>query len=166
MLGVRGDISDAWSYDAYAQLGESQLTSTRTADFSITRLGRALDVVPDANGNPVCRSALSGVDPACVPYNVWQLNGVTPEQINYLQIPLKQDGETTQRIVNASVTGDLGQYGVKSPAAESGLLVNVGLERPALVRPGLAIADRLLSIFRSRTRYRRRTRTSRCCCAR
>lgn len=128
VLGLRGDISDAWSYDAYAQLGESQLTSTQTADFSITRLGRALDVAPDANGNPVCRSALSGADPACVPYNVWQLNGVTQEQIDYLQIPLKQDGETTERIVNASVTGDLGQHGVKSPAAESGLFVNVGLE--------------------------------------
>ncbi|MGH8178527.1 MAG: TonB-dependent receptor domain-containing protein [Steroidobacter sp.] len=128
VLGLRGDISDAWSYDAYGQIGESQLTSNQTNDFSITRLGRALDVVRDANGNAVCRSFADGSDPACVPYNVWQLGGVTPEQINYLQIPLTQEGQTTERIVNASITGDLGAYGVQMPGAESGLFVNVGAE--------------------------------------
>lgn len=128
VIGIRGDITDTWSYDAYGQYGESQLTSNQTKDFSITRLGRALDVVRDADGNPACRSFVDGTDPACVPYNVWQLNGVTPEQIAYLQIPLIQQGQTTERIVNASFTGDLGNYGLKLPTASTGLLVNVGAE--------------------------------------
>jgi iron complex outermembrane recepter protein len=128
VLGLRGDITDTWSYDAYGQFGETQLASVAIADFSITRIGRALDVVRDANGDPACRSALNGVDPACVPYNPWTLGGVTQDQINYLQIPLTQQGTTTERIFNASVTGDLGEYGWKLPTAETGLMINAGVE--------------------------------------
>jgi iron complex outermembrane recepter protein len=128
VIGMRGDINDVWSYDAYGQYGETSFTSLQSADFSITRLGRAMDVVRDANGNAVCRSFADGSDPACVPYNVWQLGGVSSDQLDYLQIPLVQQGVTTERVANASVTGDLSQYGLKSPAAQSGLMVNVGVE--------------------------------------
>ena len=133
VIGMRGDFNDTWSYDAYGQYGETNFTSLQEADFSITRLGRAMDVVRDANGNPACRSALAvgdnpPVDPGCVPYNVWQLGGVTQNQLDYLQIPLVQQGVTTERIANASVTGDLTNYGIKSPAANTGLMVNFGVE--------------------------------------
>jgi iron complex outermembrane receptor protein len=130
VLGIRGDINEVWSYDAYGQYGETQLASLQTADFSIQRLGRALDVVRDANGNPVCRSATGNnpVDPACVPYNVYQPGGVTQAQLNYLQIPLVQQGQTLERVANVSVTGDLGKYGIQMPAASTGLFVNAGLE--------------------------------------
>lgn len=128
VVGVRGQLNDAWSYDAFGQFGQTELSSLATGDFSITRIGRALDVVRDANGNPVCRSVITGVDPACVPYNPFQLNGITPEQINYLQIPLIQRGTNTERIVNASVTGDFTGYGWKLPSAETGLMVNFGVE--------------------------------------
>jgi iron complex outermembrane recepter protein len=128
VLGLRGDLNDTWSYDVYGQYGTTNFTSLQTADFSITRLGRAMDVVRDANGNAVCRSVMDGTDPACVPYNVWQLGGVTQSQLDYLQIPLVQQGETTERVVNASVTGDLTNYGIKSPAANTGLMVNAGVE--------------------------------------
>ncbi|HEY7641642.1 MAG TPA: TonB-dependent receptor [Steroidobacteraceae bacterium] len=128
VLGLRGDFNDTWSYDMYGQYGETSFTSLQTADFSVTRLARAMDVTRDANGNPVCRSVVDGTDPACVPYNVWQLGGVTQDQLDYLQIPLVQQGRTLERIANASVTGDLGNYGVKSPAANTGLMVNAGVE--------------------------------------
>ncbi|MBM0104822.1 TonB-dependent receptor [Steroidobacter sp. S1-65] len=128
VVGLRGQLTDAWSYDAYGQFGQTELSSLATGDFSITRIGRALDVVRDANGNPVCRSVITGVDPACVPYNPFQLNGITPEQINYLQIPLVQRGTNTERILNASVTGDFTGYGWKLPSAESGLMMNFGVE--------------------------------------
>jgi iron complex outermembrane receptor protein len=71
---------------------------------------------------------MDGTDPACVPYNVWQLGGVTQDQLDYLQIPLVQQGTTLERVVNASVTGDLSNYGIKSPAANTGLMVNAGVE--------------------------------------
>ncbi|HKS56119.1 MAG TPA: TonB-dependent receptor [Steroidobacteraceae bacterium] len=128
VIGLRGDLNDTWSYDVYGQYGQTNFTSLQSADFSVTRLARAMDVTRDANGNAVCRSVVDGTDPACVPYNVWQLGGVTQDQLNYLQIPLVQQGETLERVVNASMTGDLGNYGIKSPAASTGLMVNAGVE--------------------------------------
>ncbi len=129
VIGMRGDLADAWSYDAYGQYGATSLSSVYSNDFSILRTGRALDVLPDPNtGAPACRSFLDGTDPACVPYNIWTLDGVTPAALAYLQIPLVQRGETEERVVNASVTGDLGSYGMKMPTANSGLFVNFGAE--------------------------------------
>lgn len=128
VVGLRGQLSDAWSYDAFGQFGQTELSSVATGDFSITRIGRALDVVRDANGNAVCRSVITGVDPACIPYNPFQLNGITPEQIAYLQIPLVSRGTNTERILNASVTGDFTGYGLKLPSADSGLIMNFGVE--------------------------------------
>ena len=129
VFGVRGDINDAWSYDAYGQYGTTSADSVYMADLSISRTGRALDVVTDPNtGAPVCQSVLDGTDVTCVPYNIWSLDGVTPEALAYVQNPLLARGSVDERVVNASVTGDLSEYGVKLPSAESGVIVNVGLE--------------------------------------
>lgn len=129
VVGARGDLNDAWSYDAYGQYGTVSLSNVYRSDFSISRTGRALNVVPDpVTGTPVCQSVVDGTDPTCVPYNIWSAGGVTREGLQYIQIPLLSRGEVTERVVNASVTGDLGQYGVKLPGAETGVAVNAGLE--------------------------------------
>ena len=129
ILGVRGDITNAWTYDAYGQIGETSLAATYLNDFSIQRSGRALDIVRDPmSGQPVCRSVVDGTDANCVPWNIWAPNGVTPAALNYLQIPLVQTGETEQRVVSASFTGNLGEYGIKLPTTDTGLFVNVGVE--------------------------------------
>jgi outer membrane receptor protein involved in Fe transport len=99
-------------------------------DFSNVRTARALDVVTDpSTGKPVCRSALNGTDPNCVPYNIWALGQVSPAALAYLQTPGFQSGNTTLDVLSASVTGDLTQYGVKLPTAKSGVGVAFGLER-------------------------------------
>lgn len=128
VIGVRGDINEAWSYDAYGQYGTTSAESVFGADLSISRTGRALDVVADAAGNPVCQSVLDGTDPTCVPYNIWSLGAVTPGALTYVQNPLLDRGQIDERVVNASVTGDLTNYGVKLPSADSGVIVNLGLE--------------------------------------
>jgi outer membrane receptor protein involved in Fe transport len=139
VLGIRGDINDTWSYDAYGQYGESQLGLTFFNDFSLQRTARALNVQidrrlnPDGTpvptfGTPQCVSVIDGSDPACVPYNPWQPGAITQDQLNYLQIPLVQRGQTTERVANVSFTGDLANYGVKLPTAQTGLLVNAGVE--------------------------------------
>lgn len=131
VIGVRGDIPElsGWTYDLTAQY--SQVTQSRTYknEFSISRLNNALNVVADPEtGDAVCQSVLDGTDPNCVPLNYFELGGVTPEALAYVQVPLVQTGTTTQQVVTAAVTGDLGQYGWKSPAADTGLQVVVGAE--------------------------------------
>ena len=125
--GLRGDISDAWSYDLTAQYARVQYTDRYIGDFSASRLGRAL-LVEDVNGTPTCRSVIDGTDPNCVPYNPFQPGGITQEQIDYLSLPLIATGYVTNQVLTAAMTGDLGVYGVQSPWASSGMQVAFGTE--------------------------------------
>ncbi|WP_374569232.1 TonB-dependent receptor domain-containing protein [Ideonella sp.] len=128
VIGVKGDIGDAWSYDVSALVGKVLYQEVYKNDFSNTRLLRALDVVDDGNGNAVCRSVVDGSDPNCVPYNIWSPGGVTPGALAYLQTPGFQKGFTSTEVISASVNGDLTGYGVKTPWAKSGLGVALGVE--------------------------------------
>ena len=131
VVGIRGDLFKApgWSYDLSASYAQVTLSRSYTNEFSVTRLTRAMDVVTDPDsGEAVCASVLDGTDPNCVPYNVWTVGGVTEEALNYLQVPLLQNGTTEQNIVTGVLTGDLGQYGFQLPSANSGLQVAIGAE--------------------------------------
>ena len=127
VVGLRGLITEGWNYDVAASFSRVRLSRTYLNDFSVTRLKRATDVV-SVGGVPTCRSVVDGSDPSCVPYNVFVAGGVTQAALDYLQIPLIQTGETTQQVVTAAVTGDLGTYGIQSPYAASGVKVAFGAE--------------------------------------
>ena len=127
VVGLRGLITDGWNYDVAAQFSRVRLARTYLNEFSIRRLTNALDVV-SVGGVPTCRSVANGTDANCVPYNVFQTGGVTQAALDYLQVPLINTGETTQQVVTAAVTGDLGTYGIQSPYAASGVKVAFGAE--------------------------------------
>ncbi|WP_265269135.1 TonB-dependent receptor domain-containing protein [Sphingomonas lycopersici] len=129
VLGARGDLGKAWSYDAYYQYGKTNYSQIYSNEFSAVRLARALDVVTGPNGQPVCRSTLDGSDPNCVPYNVFGGAGAaSPASVNYLSATGFQHGQTTEQVANVSFTGRLGEYGLKTPWAEDGIGVNIGAE--------------------------------------
>ncbi len=135
VLGARGEF-DAWSYDIYAQYSEVSVERTYNNDVSTTRIIRALDVVEDADGNPVCRSVVDESDTNCVPWNIFRgpglkdtvAEGITQAALDYLDIPLFLRGTTDQKVVSGYVLGSLGEYGIKSPYADSGISIVVGLE--------------------------------------
>jgi len=127
VAGVRGSINDAWGYDVSAQYS-NVAANTGTLNYFVTsRLQRALDVV-DVNGVPTCQSVIDGTDAACVPWNPFQPNSVTPAQLNYLQAAGLQIGRINQEIYNGVVNGDLGVYGIKLPTASDGVQVVFGTE--------------------------------------
>lgn len=128
IAGLKGDIIDNWSYDTSVQYGTTLLKQVYRNDFSNVRLNRALNVTTDANGNPVCASVLDGSDPNCVPYNIFQVGGVTPQALAYLQTPGLLNGQTIQQVATGSINGNLGAYGVKSPFASEGVGVAFGGE--------------------------------------
>jgi iron complex outermembrane receptor protein len=144
VIGVKGRINDAWNYDSYAQVGITQFQDIEGNFLGIPQIAQALDVVPNpvkAGSNPatgvvpgvpiggaVCASAVTGVAPTCVPWNIWQKGGVTPDQLAFLSVPATYASHATEYIADASVTGDLGKYGAKLPTANSGLNINVGAE--------------------------------------
>jgi outer membrane receptor protein involved in Fe transport len=129
VAGMRGNLLRGLSYDAYYQFGTTRLSETFYNDFSITRLTRALDVVTDpATGQPVCRSVLLGIDPNCVPYNIFQTGGVTQAALNYLETPGFQRGNVNETIADANLTLEGGEYGLQTPWSDRGIGLNVGGE--------------------------------------
>lgn len=134
VLGSRGELNKAFSYDAYYQYGRTQLQTTYSNEFSVRRLNNALDVVTDSRpgsatfGQPVCRSAASGVDPLCVPFNIFNGQPITPAAINYLSATGFQRGQTTEQVADVNITGRLGEYGIQSPWATDGIGINIGAE--------------------------------------
>jgi len=137
--GIKGDVLRGVSYDTYFQYGTTRLSQSYQNDFSVTRLGRAIDAINvDANGTVVpvgtpgssivCRSVATGLDPTCVPYNVFQTGGVTQAALNYLQIPLLQTGRVDETIADANITIEGGEYGIQTPWADRGVGLNVGAE--------------------------------------
>src|SRR3954469_23911803 len=128
VAGMRGDLSNAWSYDAYYLYGRTNFSDTYRNDFSVTRLRNALDVVSGPGGVPTCRSVLTGADATCVPYDVWGTGTVTQGAINYLTTPGFQRGVNGESVVSGSITGKLGEYGVKFPWAEDGVGIALGAE--------------------------------------
>ena len=130
VLGLKGDLSPVWSYDAYYQYGRTNFAETYTNDFSVTRITRALDVVNDANGNPVCRSTLDGTDPNCVPWDIFSPGTVAPSAAStaYLSTPGFQRGIVSEQVISGYVSGTLGEYGIKSPWAEEGVGLVLGAE--------------------------------------
>lgn len=136
VIGTKGDLGKAWSYDTYYQYGRSNYSQVYSNEFSVARLNRALNVVDEgfertgvANGNIVCRSVVDGSDPNCVPYNIFNgAGGASAAAVNYLSATGFQKGYTSEQVANASLTGQLGEYGIASPWATDGIGVNLGFE--------------------------------------
>ena len=126
--GVRGDLHRGLSYDAYYQYGTTKLTQTYFNDFSVTRIKRALDVVDDGTGTPVCRSVLDGTDANCVPWNIFTTGGVNQAALAYLQTPGFSRGNVREQIANVNFTILGGEYGIQMPWTDRGVGVNVGAE--------------------------------------
>ncbi|KZN29423.1 hypothetical protein N480_06790 [Pseudoalteromonas luteoviolacea S2607] len=128
VFGVRGEINDYWTYDAYMNFGEVAYVQTYDNDLSIQRITRALDAVRDNDGNVVCKSVVDGSDPNCVPWNIFNRDQITQDQLDYLIVPLYSRGETKNKQISGFVSGDLTDYGVVVPGATTGVGIVLGLE--------------------------------------
>jgi iron complex outermembrane receptor protein len=136
VLGVRGQITENWDYDAFVQYSTVIADQSANNYFHKTRIARALDAVdqgaydgdPTHVGTTVCRSVVDGTDPNCVPWNPFTIGGVTPESLAYVQVPGLQQGKIEQEVYSGTITGDLGAYGIKSPFASESIKVAFGVE--------------------------------------
>jgi len=123
-VGFKGDIGSGWSYDVHGQFGKTSFREVFTGDISIAKINNALDAIPGPGG-PVCASGGS-----CVPLDIFQAlgKGLTPASVAYVSEPALKIGGNTEQVVTASITGDLGTYGIKSPYASDGVGVAFGGE--------------------------------------
>ncbi|WP_235524393.1 TonB-dependent receptor [Caulobacter sp. Root655] len=125
VAGLRGDITSNWRYDVYAQYGRTDYTSRLTNDYSLARFAKALRAVTNGSGQIVCESVVNGSDPSCVPINLFQVGGITPSALNYVQNTVRRKGFTEETILSGALTGDLG---LTSPFASYPIGVAIGAE--------------------------------------
>ncbi|MEE4199819.1 TonB-dependent receptor domain-containing protein [Erythrobacter sp.] len=134
--GIRGTFGEFFDYEAFGQYAATRDEDTSTNDFRIDRLGQALLVTTDDDGNPVCIDPSNG----CVPYNIFQRSAdgqslVTQEALDFIQGVGITTGETEQLVVGATVQTDLANFGLLSPLADDvgvGFLVGTEYRKDSL----------------------------------
>jgi len=124
VFGARGEINDTWRFDASAQVAEVDMRNANSGYVFSAGARQGLNVVTDANGDPQCSDTNFG----CVPWNIFETGGVTPEAAAFLNEQVFETGTTRQEVLMAYTQGSLGDYGVVSPFASEGVEVVIGAE--------------------------------------
>ena len=118
--GVRGDIAAGWTYDAYWSQGESDQTRVLGNWGSLSRVQQAMRAL----NTTTCTANTNG----CVPLNLFGNEGtITPAMVNFINLSAVQLQNVRQRVLSASVSGDLPTM-IKSPFAAAPISVAFGAE--------------------------------------
>jgi outer membrane receptor protein involved in Fe transport len=133
--GVRGDITDGWHYDVNVVTSQVYTSLSDNNEIDDASFIASLDAV-NAGGKVVCASGGS-----CVPANIFSYHAVDPAFYNWAYRNYKWHSVTWQQDATANITGDLTRYGIKSPWAENGVAVAMGLEYRRDALRNLADAD-------------------------
>ncbi|MEL6366223.1 MAG: TonB-dependent receptor [Pseudomonadota bacterium] len=103
--GVRGDLSETWSYDIFGSFAQNNVTITQTGNVNVPNYQQA---VRDGTLNIFDDNAIS---PSSA-LTIFQTGNIT--------------GQTEQTVISASVSG--ADFGLASPMAEDGVAVAGGFE--------------------------------------
>ncbi|MGH8168133.1 MAG: TonB-dependent receptor domain-containing protein, partial [Woeseiaceae bacterium] len=146
VAGIQGDFWDSWSWEGavnYGRTNEDVLSHTLLPD----RYFASLDVVLDANGNPVCRSEVDpdwtldtfntgsifgapGIntftpgDGSCVPGNPFGRGNFSAAAQDFIAPFAAFNDEITQKVLSVIVTGDSERW-FALPAGAVGLAAGV-----------------------------------------
>ena len=128
IFGLRGDINDDFAFDIFAQYAATEGTRISQNDLNFNRVQQSLYVTGTFD-NPVCRDTSGG----CVPWNIFTRNAdgstaVTDEAAAFIAGVGIVTGDTEQTVFGGTVEGDLTNFGIKSPMADSGMTGLVGFE--------------------------------------
>jgi outer membrane receptor protein involved in Fe transport len=126
-LGVRGDITEGWTYDVSALYSQMVLDESYKNDLDLIKGARGLQVV-NVGGVPTCKSVVDGTDPNCKPVNVFAADGISSEAYGYIFTPTYTQGVQKEQVINAVVNGDLDRYGIALPTAKDAVALAIGLE--------------------------------------
>jgi outer membrane receptor protein involved in Fe transport len=109
-FGAKGHINDRWSFDV--SLAQQYTVNDLDVIEPINRnLYAAADaVVNPANGQIVCNSTLQGLDPGCVPVNLFGPGAVSAAARSYIEGVNRGDTIFGQTSFEANLRGDLGDH--------------------------------------------------------
>jgi len=127
VAGLRGDISDYWSYDVYGLWAEVLSPQIYVNDFASNRILESILIYGDPDDESTWTCA-PGASAGCVPWNIFQEGGVTDEAIAFLEIDALVISGAKTAMVNATLFGDLEGWGWTIPMASEGIQVALGVE--------------------------------------
>jgi len=125
VIGARGEINEAWTYDVYGLFSQTHSQDFHNNDTSTLRMQNALLAVNGPGGTPVCAGGQNG----CIPWNIFNpAIPITQQQLAYFSVPGFLSASAQEDIVSGYVSGDLTKYGAKTPWADDGLKLVFGSE--------------------------------------
>jgi len=109
-FGAMGNLTDRWTFDtSYTWSRSVQFLNEKFLTNANTLYASADAVVDPGTGDIVCRSALSGgVNPNCIPRNLFGSQDNSSDLINYVTGDSFQELTLTQQVAVFNVSGDLG----------------------------------------------------------
>ncbi|MCC5996108.1 MAG: TonB-dependent receptor [Oceanicaulis sp.] len=134
VAGLQGDLDNGWSWEVAANFGQFTNTSKFRNTVLLDRFFAAIDVVADANGNPVCRSDLDptavppttifGIpdfdpgfftftpgDGQCRPANIWGgPNAISQDAVDFITTTTIDELRLEQTVLSGFLTGDFGNW--------------------------------------------------------
>ena len=110
VASLKGAIAGSWSWDAYYQFGRNDFETDAGNTVINANLGRAIDSVRNATGQPVCRvnadASAANDDPRCVPLNPFGQQ-LSAGVIDYVTGTSVQTDVTTENVVAGNLQGEL-----------------------------------------------------------
>ena len=128
VVGVKGDVGN-WKYDVFAQVG--RVVTPKLPQRLLG--GRSAAHWTSSVAQPAWRCAarhLNGIDPNCVPYNIWSLGERHQRSTELPADPGLPAGSTSQTIQGVNLSTDLGEYGLKMPTSTNGVGLALGVGTP------------------------------------
>ena len=120
LTGIKGDISNTWSYDTYLSYAFTKDVQQGTGQINAANFRYALEAIPDANGNPICRDPIARAS-GCVAVNVFGANTISAAAANYINAPSTISAKITQKFAGGTVSGEPFQL----PAGPVGVAIGV-----------------------------------------
>jgi outer membrane receptor protein involved in Fe transport len=105
--GLKGKLSDAYTWDLYYIRGEGRTRSDTTNNINNQKFYAALDAVRDPNGTIACRVTLTNPAqfPGCVPLNLFGVSNASQAALGYIYGDTIWKAVTKTDDVAASISG-------------------------------------------------------------
>lgn len=107
-VGAEGGLGD-FRYEMWYSYGNVQQNGTTSGLINTARVAQALEVIPGANGAPICASALARAN-GCAPLNIFGGPGSPSEAaVNWTRATSTRDAENSLQDISANIDGPLFQ---------------------------------------------------------
>lgn len=114
VIGGTAELGSNWKLDAYYQYGFTKQNQSMSGLANLYNLADGLQVITDiydfdrdgSTTDAVCASPDARAR-GCVPINIYGMNKLTPEMIQYLQVSLTRESKQVMQVAAANLTGSL-----------------------------------------------------------